>query len=925
MTSRSTLPFILSLIVVLPNGNSAFAEHRLRSKFALTEPTRTTREQPTIPDEYRELPFVETAPKPIPTKIENRRGYILFHRPITEPVHANTYPLDSERLPGDLTAFATPGEWEPVTLGVYPLRYLKKFQIQVSDLKSSNSRIDARNLTIRLQTYWNIGYPRYASRDTYRRVPELLERVNTHNCPAGECQRWWIQIHVPDDARPGRYHGTVTVQDDGFLKAVTIPLSLHVLSFALQADPAKSYSAYYNPHDTLTYTGKDKAFFSKASANEYQAMRDYGIDMFATFYLGADSQATKISLHNEEEIERMKRAGMKGRIPILGGNAIGRIYRATTPGGKRGSHWKISKMPSPEFYEKVTALFRAFEAERVAKGLPPMICCPLDEVAASHREFGIKVFQAVQAAGMPTYITKFPTAADAREYNPYVDVWCSQPFAIPYERIVAQERHEYWSYPNHNAGERKNRRIMCKGGRMTYGFGFWRSGYTTLIPWHWSWTMKPGRFDYLRSAQSGCGMRIGDDGEVIPALYWECFREGRDDGRYIYTLQQAVFERDGSGNPKCQQCVNEAKATLQETWDAITVQERYLADGMWPSEEFNTRRWLLASMIERLLAFPAKREGRAPSVLAKLQSPNSAADTASVLNDAMADGIVTARDVGEDFSRWLNGTMEGQIDVTTNASVAGSEAKGMRWKVKVDHFKGENPDHLTGWPRIARNFKRDELDLSGYDFLEFMIRVDSDRDEVADDVTKFGLSIRNYGEPGRLYEIRKDLGDQQQVWIPLRFSIKEMINTTALGTDPWKRIKTLQLFIAESDYQDQTAMTFDIGSAKLLSFARPLISRVETPRHLMLPLATFPVAFDVLGLSSVTPGSHTVTAELSDASGKTKARQQQDLAQATAFHLNAAGLTAGRHMLTTWITTAAGDLCSESKVAIEAVAGPFAQ
>jgi hypothetical protein len=25
---------------------------------------------------------------------------------------------------------------------------------------------------------------------------------------------------------------------------------------------------------------------------------------------------------------------------------------------------------------------------------------------------------------------------------------------------------------------------------MTYGFGFWRSGYTTLIPWHWNWTCR---------------------------------------------------------------------------------------------------------------------------------------------------------------------------------------------------------------------------------------------------------------------------------------------------------------------------------------------------------------------------------------------------------------------------------------------------
>ena len=95
------------------------------------------------------------------------------------------------------------------------------------------------------------------------------------------------------------------------------------------------------------------------------------------------------------------------------------------------------------------------------------------------------------------------------------------------------------------------------------------------------------------------------NGEVIPAVYWECFREGRDDARYVYTLQQALWEREGSGNATCRRLVADAKAILQETWDAVDVQQKYLADGMWPSDEFNARRWRLASMIAELHAFPA--------------------------------------------------------------------------------------------------------------------------------------------------------------------------------------------------------------------------------------------------------------------------------------------------------------------------------
>lgn len=910
MRSNSVSSAILSFIAVV-----------CFSSIALSESDRRVREQPTLPEGLSELPFEESVPEPVPTADERQRGYLLFHRPITEPVHPNTRPLSRERLLGGLQVFATPGEWEPVTLGVYPLRDLKNFRVRVSELRGPGGTIDASHLTVRLQTYWNIGYPRYTSRKTYRRVPELLERVNVHSSPAKETQRWWIQIHVPHDASAGLYRGTVTIQDDGFVKAVEIPLSLRVLDFSLKQDPKKHYTAYYHPHDRVTYQDKDDAFFQKASTNEYRTMHEYGIDQFPTFYLVADREATKISINNEGEIRRLMAVGMRGRIPILGGNAITRIYQATTPGGKRGSHWKINIMPPPEFYKRVTKLFRDFEKDRIARGLPPVICCPLDEVASSHKEFGIKVFEAVRAAGIPTYITKFPTAADAANYAPFVDVWCSQPYAIPYEDIVSQNRHEYWSYPNHNAGERKNRRVMCKGGRMTYGFGFWRSGYTTLIPWHWSWTMPPSQFEYLRGSHSGTGMRIDENGEVIPTIYWECFREGRDDARYLYTLQQAVFERDGSSDPKCRQQLKVAKAMLQETWDAINVQERYLAEGMWTSAEFNARRWRLAVMTETLLAYPAKRDGVAPSVLVDNTGSRIDAGTQTLIEAALAKGIVSVRDVGEDFSQWKNDTIEGKIELTPKASVDGKP--GLRWRVDVDHQKSDNPDYPVGWPRIRRTFKQGQLDLNRYDYLEFMIRVDSDRDEVADDVTPFGLSIRCFGEPGRLYEIRKDLGDQQQVWIPLRFSIRDLISTTALGTSPWQRIQTLQLFIAESDYNDQTSFTFDIASAKLLAFDKPLISRIEASRYVLLPKTSFPVAFEVLGLSSVEPGTHTVTASLVNKTGRIVSQQKQDLAQGGEMTLVTSKVSPGNYNLEVRITTTSGEECSKTTQTIEALTGPF--
>ncbi len=434
-------------------------------------------------------------------------------------------------------------------------------------------------------------------------------------------------------------------------------------------------------------------------------MRDYGLDQIPTLYLRCDD-GKSVDLPYAEELDRMQAVGLRGPVPVTADSVIARLYRETTPGGEQGSHWQISKMPPAEFYQRVTATFQSFEAERKQRGWPEFVCCPIDEVAASQKEFGAGIYAAVRAAGIRTYATKDPTAGDAAPYRPHIDVWCSQPYSIPYENIVAQNRYEYWSYPNHNAGEIKDRRVMCKGGRMTYGFGFWRSGYTTLIPWHWSWTPGDDQFDYLRGRHSGCGQRIDEDGEVIPAIYWDCFREGVDDARYVYTLQQAVFDRANSPDEACRRAVADAQMLLQETWDGIEVQEKYLADGMWPSAEFNTRRWLLARAIARLLQHPATRSQPAPSVLISRPSPSSTHLAATAIDQALQSGDVESVDLGGDFTAWSNGTKEGRVERPDSEHP--EDAPPLRWRIHVDHATdgGEGGQYPVGWPRIARTFAR---------------------------------------------------------------------------------------------------------------------------------------------------------------------------------------------------------------------------
>ncbi len=567
------------------------------------------RQQPPVPDGWKEDPFVETVPVPVLTRPEQKTGFLLFSRPVTEPVYKNTHPLPQERTK-KIKIFATPGEFEPITFSIYPARDLNNLHVSISALKGKAGKIPEENLDIRLVTYWNIRYPYWISEGTYRNVPELLEKVTVNDVKKEECQRYWIIAHIPEYAKEGLYRGEIKIKDDNMREPVILPVECKVLGFVLKKDPHKHYSAYFSQLERQ-YRDIPDSLYEKAVNNELKAMRDYGLDMFPSITLSSDGDHAFVSDKMKNFIDKMLKMGFSGPAPVDGEQVVIAILEKYE-GLVWKPHWKLDRMPSDSFYQRVTNVFRDFIKEWKQKKWPEVYLNAADEVDPSVRDFGVRVYQAVKEAGVKTYITKSSTDKDAKRYSPYVDAWCSQPFDVPYEKAVSGN-YEYWCYPNHVAGERKNRHIMMKGGRMTYGFGFWRSGYTVLIPWHWRWITSDNPFEYINARAAPCGMRMDENGNIIPAVYWECFREGYDDERYIYTLEQAIAEREGSD--KCAALVKESVKLLRNIWDSIHVQPKYMDTGMWPSEEFNEYRWEIARYITALLKYPPEKKVIAPSVL----------------------------------------------------------------------------------------------------------------------------------------------------------------------------------------------------------------------------------------------------------------------------------------------------------------------
>lgn len=549
---------------------------------------------------WQEEPQPESEPLPALTEADRQQGFVVYARHYLECIYPQTRPR-VEDLDPQLRLFATPGEYEPLNFVVHPLRDLNDARVIVHDI----GPVPAANIDIRRVRFLR-ARPNYTVRYRYRVVPDVLERFESLDLAAGENTRFWLTVRIPDDAPAGVFHGKVTFICSG--GQAELPVTLRILPFCLREDPDRLFAIYYrHPYDQLARAGDDasREYFRRRAELEHADMIAHGTrnvvlscgssaaDAEGNFRFDWELLADKIALGQQH--------GFRG--PLVMHISTGAIY-AKYLRESYGSHLRGVQDPPDEFGQELTLLVRAIEAERQRRGWPEFLYYPVDEPSTEPAavNFMVKVLRACKAAGVRTYVTADPTHEQFDPLRPHVDIWCTQPFAPDRDTILAdmQARSvEYWCYPNHVNGE--NDHTPVTGARMTYGFGFWRSGFLTLIPWIYS-SSTGDPFNYLDGASMDFFNRHEPDGTPIPVAMWEAYREGYDDCRYVHTLEQAIAAARQRPEAALQQAAAAAQRELQSVWEAIRVQTKYKHDGLWAPAEFDVYRWLVARQILTLHA-----------------------------------------------------------------------------------------------------------------------------------------------------------------------------------------------------------------------------------------------------------------------------------------------------------------------------------
>ena len=552
---------------------------------------------------WKHQPHLDTTPLPAFTPAEQERGCVLYHRNYLSCIWPNTVPRRQE-IDAETRAFAAWGEYEPLEFTIYPLRDMKDVRIEFSALESrTGKRLPATAIEVRYVKYMWVK-PNYSSEGVYYRAPDVLMPLPASvDLTQAENFRVWATVFVTPDTPAEVYAGRATVYEAG-KRVHDIGVRFRVLPIVLEKDQSVNYALYY--HHPYVDMGRAPDAFSREWQRrradlEHLDMSEHGMNGIT---LGLWAPAPKDGKWNfnfddfEQVMDLCRKYHFYRPMPVsINTFATYSKYAKTS----FKSHIQGVETPPQEFFDTISDMVTHIEGERKLRQWPEFLYYPVDEpsTSADSVAFMVEVLKAIKKVpGVRTYVTADPAQELFEPMRPFVDIWCCQPYNPDRETILADMKArpgvEYWCYPNHISGE--NDHTPVTGARMTYGFGFWRSGFRALIPWIYKadggnpWNnLDGGYMDFM--------VRTADDGSPLPVTLWEAFREGIDDGRYITTLERWIERAKAAGRDDLAQA---ATADVQFIRDAIEVQTKYKYDGMWDPDAFDVFRWMIASRILEL-------------------------------------------------------------------------------------------------------------------------------------------------------------------------------------------------------------------------------------------------------------------------------------------------------------------------------------
>jgi hypothetical protein len=533
----------------------------------------------------------------------HKPGLSVFITPITKAILPNYIPTAGELKHEQINLFAAVGESEAFSLGIRNLSGARSVSIQVTDLVNGDMTLQAEIVTNRLVLAYTANM--YTGNRQYRPAirPMVLIKPpgNKWRFPPYTTHNYFLDVHVPDDAKAGFYTGRVLVKTAGKLHT-SIILRLEVLPFKLRVNGFHA-GAYGTTYDIW-----EGGFFGYYPEMIEMDSR-YGFNMAGGFFnkdgeipfkrtelgeLVVDDQHPKFLKFNKT-MQTMKSYGM-GDVAFWNWGGSGNVKQFNNvleKAGIPGIHTEAGKTGFSEVCRAIKLAERNF-------GWPELVINPYDEALMDQdatreiiesipyvrkrspdtrlymtewREHYARLYQSSgktlkggQRPGWPEYI-KLLVSLERPRKN--FDVIGANRLSSESRDLQNSLRGEYWHYTG----------VTRMGPQVRYAYGF--KPYIVDAEAAMVWANYKGTLDgkgrtfhYVMPDLADGRKRRNTRGPVISSPRAIAAREGIDDRKYIETLRYYAHEANSGEDFEFLDKLHERSRKLAQIDDIGGIENR---------------------------------------------------------------------------------------------------------------------------------------------------------------------------------------------------------------------------------------------------------------------------------------------------------------------------------------------------------------
>ncbi|HWG43048.1 MAG TPA: glycoside hydrolase domain-containing protein [Gemmataceae bacterium] len=474
---------------------------------------------------------------PKPAEDEKSRGFVAFSRDWMRDVYSNDVPAPAERVK-ELNGSAFAGEYEPVTVSLWPQQDLGRVSLTVTDLQGSGEASIPSGAI-------NVGYVQHritrvtGEGSVYTLSPRLIIPRASANVPAGVTRTFWLTVKVPADTAAGVYRGTVRLKTEKGGE-LSLPLRFTVRKGTLDAVDVPA-GPWGHTIDLPWHEEETAAWNRDMATRSLKKLREYGFTTASGLpvltYNGFKDGVPQIDFtHGDAQMKRFKENGFHMPVvtycPFHGMNTYFRDEDAMRAAG------------FTDYSRFIQAMFGTIHAHGEKAGWLPVYWNIGDEPVGDDVNRSAENAEAYRKAfpkGPPLF-----TAASSFQGKNKND---------PHFRLSRALSVADWNGHDedsvkllHAAGG--DWAFYNGGNRWTYGVYMYKAakqhGMKFRLSWHWNAVAGDPYYALDCREDDYAWCNCSPEGELIPAVQFERLREGLGDYRRMLTLARLAREQKGT-------------------------------------------------------------------------------------------------------------------------------------------------------------------------------------------------------------------------------------------------------------------------------------------------------------------------------------------------------------------------------------------